>query len=152
MNQGLGTAVMIVIIVVFIVLVSAYMAFNINYTKAFRMKNKIIDIYEKYDGRCNSDCENEINEYSDSIGYNPGNFNCSDYQKKSIKGSGYLFCQKQINESVESNSDAVKDRGNRCYYKIVTKIDIRIPIVDNLLGVGVFSVSGDTKLLNNCAG
>ena len=42
MNEGIGSTTILVIIVVFIALVSGYMAYNVNYTKAFRMKNKII--------------------------------------------------------------------------------------------------------------
>ena len=44
MRDGLGSVVMIEIIVVFIVVVSTYLAFNVNYMKAFKMKNKIIDV------------------------------------------------------------------------------------------------------------
>ena len=49
MRDAIGGAVNIVIIVVFIVIVLAYLAFNVNYTKASRMKNKIIATYEDYD-------------------------------------------------------------------------------------------------------
>ena len=45
MRDALGGTVVLVIIVVFIVIVSGYMAFNVNYTKAFRIKNKIVDNY-----------------------------------------------------------------------------------------------------------
>ena len=55
MRDSLGGAVNIIIIVVFIVIALGYMAFNVNYTKAFRMKNKIISVnkegeylYKKY--------------------------------------------------------------------------------------------------------
>ena len=42
MRDALGGIVNITIIVVFLVIVSGYLAFNVNYTKAFRVKNKII--------------------------------------------------------------------------------------------------------------
>ena len=45
MRDGLGSAVMIAIIVVFIAIVSGYLAFNVNYMKAFNMKNKICQKY-----------------------------------------------------------------------------------------------------------
>ena len=44
MRDALGGSVTIVIIVVFIVIVLGYLAFNVNYTKAFRMKDKIISV------------------------------------------------------------------------------------------------------------
>jgi hypothetical protein len=42
MRDAMGGSVALVIIVVFIVIALGYMAFNVNYTKAFNMKNKII--------------------------------------------------------------------------------------------------------------
>ena len=51
MNEGVGSTTIIVIIMVFITVVSAYMAYNVNYTKAFRMKNKVISMYEKENGQ-----------------------------------------------------------------------------------------------------
>ncbi len=69
MSDSLGGTVIIVLIVLFITIVSGYLAFNVNYTKAFKMKNKIVDTYEKYKGNCdgNSDCNDEIDGYSDFV-------------------------------------------------------------------------------------
>ncbi|MBO4731371.1 MAG: hypothetical protein J5597_01005 [Spirochaetaceae bacterium] len=63
MRDAMGGSVALVIIVVFIVIALGYMAFNVNYTKAFRMKNKIISVYEKYEGKCEENCEKEIKDY-----------------------------------------------------------------------------------------
>ena len=52
MRDSLGGAVNVFIIVIFIVFALGYMAYNVNYTKAFRMKNKIVFTYEKYKGKC----------------------------------------------------------------------------------------------------
>ena len=64
MRDALGGTVTISIIVIFIVFSLGYMAFNVNYTKAFRMKDKIVAMYEKYNGSCGTDCEQEILEYT----------------------------------------------------------------------------------------
>ena len=78
MRDSLGSVVVLTIIVVFVVIVSAYMAFNVNYTKAFRMKNRIISLYEEYDGKCFStgECETKIRNYAKEIGYNPSVKSC----------------------------------------------------------------------------
>ena len=47
MRDAFGGVANLVIIVVFLTLVSGYLAFNVNYTKAFRVKNKIISLYAK---------------------------------------------------------------------------------------------------------
>ena len=70
MRDAFGGVANLVIIVVFLVLVSGYLAFNVNYTKAFRVKNKIISTYEQYNGNCSnnsSPCMAQIMKYMNSI-------------------------------------------------------------------------------------
>jgi hypothetical protein len=146
MRDSLGGVVNIVIIVVFIVIALGYLAFNVNYTKAFRMKNKIISVYEDYNGKCTaySECKSEIKEYASSIGYKPANLTCeSGYTKVDS-----LYCVKE-ESAVTYTSGSQQDKRSGKYYKVVTKININIPIVDNILGIKVFSVSGNTKVFYN---
>lgn len=139
MRDAIGGSVVLTIIVVFIVIVSAYLAFNVNYTKAFRMKNKIISVYEEYNGECDDKCKIKIESYAKSLGYNP-DLNCGNNYNK-VKG---LYCYKEV--KVSGNSC---DEGEQRYYKIQTKIDIRIPIIDNILGLQVFTINGDTKVFKD---
>ena len=71
MRDAIGGSTTLVIIVVFIVIALGYMAFNINYTKAFRMKDKIVTLYDDYSGNClnSSKCQQEIKSYAKQIGY-----------------------------------------------------------------------------------
>ena len=147
MRDGLGSAVMIAIIAVFIAIVSGYLAFNVNYMKAFNMKNKIIDYFNKYDGDCFStnECKDDIEKYAKSIGYSPDKLNC---------GNGYetekYFCSKKVPATIKADMDSLSDRNPGNYYAIVTKIDINIPIVRNVFtGISVFFVKGNTKVLNH---
>jgi hypothetical protein len=52
MRDAFGGLLNIVIIVVFMTLVSGYLAFNVSYAKAFKVKNKIISTIENYNGSC----------------------------------------------------------------------------------------------------
>ena len=52
MRDAFGGIANMVVIIVFLVIVSGYLAFNVNYTKAFRVKNKIISTFEQYEGNC----------------------------------------------------------------------------------------------------
>ena len=169
MNEGIGSTTIIVIIVVFIAVVSGYMAFNVNYTKAFRMKNKIISMYERYDGDCpeGSECQKEIIQYAKDIGYSPdmNSGNCdnsffkpgseSDYSSKSFKRTTYhseaKYCEYKmvIPKAAHSDSSVIQDSKDQFYYRIVTRIDIRIPIVSNVLDLRFLNVTGDTKALGN---
>ncbi len=145
MRDSLGGAVNIIIIVVFIVIALGYMAFNVNYTKAFRMKNKIISVYEDYNGSCDDQCRNEIKSYADQIGYKPDTLNCpGGYSKKNG-----LYCVLKVSINGSQESGIVRDRDLGHYYKIITKINVSIPIIDNTLDLNVFQISGDTKTMYN---
>lgn len=137
MRDAYGGAVNIYIIVLFILFALGYMAFNVNYTKAFRMKDKIVSVYEKYKGVCGSKCEAEIMEYSDQIGYRPDRLTCPN-GTSSVNG---LYCKKG------TKVGNVTDMKTRCYYHIVTKINVDIPIFKNLLDIQAFNVVGDTKTI-----
>lgn len=140
MRDAFGGLINIVIIVVFLVIVSGYLAFNVNYTKAFRVKNKIISNFEQYEGNCGDltgDCDKDIQEYMSSLGYNAPDFKLNGYHC----GNGY--CWKQVEVSDSQYIDSSK---KRAYFKIVTQINIDIPIINKIMpGLDIFQVSGDTK-------
>ena len=137
MRDAMGGTTTLVIIVVFIVFALGYMAFNVNYTKAFRMKDKIISIYDKYSGNCDSTCNKEIENYAKDIAYSAGTtWACPD---KNYTKVGSLYCYKKVN--VKSTSDG-KDK---YYYKIITRINIQVPIINNVLNLSIFYIRGDTK-------
>ncbi|MBR3210915.1 MAG: hypothetical protein IKF71_03135 [Bacilli bacterium] len=157
MNEGLGSTVIIAIIVVFIALVSAYMAYNVNYTKAFRMKNKIVATIEKYDGDCTNTngCMGEIKTYADKISYRPSTTNFCDNNKYkpniNVMDTQYFsdpgFCLYKVKvRKTESGSGEIVDDNNHqygFYYRVATIINIRVPIIENMMQFNY--VSGDTK-------
>lgn len=160
MRDAFGGITSLVIIVVFLVLVSGYLAFNVNYTKAFKVKNKIISLFEQYEGRCGagdtstSECDNEINEYITSVGYSAPSFSIDPHQACPTNASGtctgkcqYGYCWVKVPAKRMSNSN-IKDTKDRAYYKITTQINIDIPIINKIMpGLRIFQVSGDTKTI-----
>lgn len=141
MRDAAGGAMNLYIIVVFIVFALGYMAFNVNYTKAFRMKDKVISIYEKYKGQCSSECEAEIIQYAKKIGYEPepGSLRCGSGTDQNY----YCITAKEAGGS----TGGIKDRNLRCYYHITTRVNVNIPIIENLLHLKVLDVTGDTKTI-----
>ena len=149
MNESMGGTVTLVIIMFFIVFVSAYLAFNVNYMKAFRMKNKIISLYEEHQGDCSvnqsNQCWKDIIAFSKEIGYKPpNNFTCDSGYSSANYGSLTLYCYKENNVYKSSGANVVNDMYNYHYYSIYTKINISIPVFDNIMGKRLLSVSGDT--------
>lgn len=140
MRDAFGGLVNLAIIVVFMVIVSGYLAFNVNYTKAFKAKNKIIDYYEQYTGNCNegSECYNEISSYLSEIGY-----------KKDIRFSnteGYEckngYCVQKHSSSKQNGRETIQTE----YYEVKTYIIIDIPIINKIMPqFDYFTISGATE-------
>lgn len=145
MRDAFGGVANLVIIIVFLVLVSGYLAFNVNYTKAFRVKNKIVSTFEQYEGQCEinatNKCHMQILEYMKQLGYDAPNFDLTG--DGYTCGNGYCFKRVDIAKPADSSTDDTKQRA---YFKIVTQINIDIPIINKILpGLKIFQVSGDTK-------
>ena len=147
MRDAFGGITNLVIIVAFLVIVSGYLAFNVSYTKAFRVKNKIISVFEQYEGQCDINttdkgtCNGEIKEYMDSLGYNAPLFDLTDegYECR------YGYCFKKV-EIAKPASSSTADTKQKAYFKIVTQINIDIPIINKIMpGLKIFQVTGDTK-------
>lgn len=140
MRDAFGGLMNMVIIIVFLVLVSGYLAFNVNYTKAYRVKNKIITTIEQYEGNCdniNDACNQTIAAYMHDIGYSTQNnlriegYDCD-------VGLGYC---KRIHYAATNTSD----RAQRVYYDVVTAIVVDVPIINKIMpNLKLFQVYGST--------
>lgn len=154
MRDAFGGLVNLVIISIFLVIVSGFLAFNVNYTKAFRVKNNIISSFEQYEGNCNAgtECYAKIEKYMQSIGYsksstikpNEEGFNCSN--------SGFcykLYCSNGQNNASPGPVGSVCSPEKKGYYKIVTQINIDIPILNKIIpSMDVFKVYGNTRTID----
>ncbi len=147
MRDAYGGIINIVIVVVFLVIVSSYLAFNVNYTKAFRLKNKIISVLEEYEGKGyeseSAVARKKIKEYAQQIGYSNNNIK--------VDGEGWKcdsvgYC---IKKHENSSKEGVEKR-DTCYFEVVTQINISLPIINNIMGLRIFQVTGSTKTIEGC--
>ena len=75
MREAIGATWIFGIVIVFIVVFTGYLAFSVNYAKAFAMKDSIIDILEQYNGPGepksghHSSTASPINEKMNAINY-----------------------------------------------------------------------------------
>ncbi len=153
MRDSLGGTVVLVIIVVFIVVALGYLAFNVNYTKAFRMKNKIISVYEDFEGECyddgssKSNCEKAIDKFGKEIGYySMGVRSISCGEGFHLRGDAVKYCVKEIVVSQDDKKSSYDDGvTKKSYYRVYTRIYIDIPIINKILDFDYFHIYGDTK-------
>ena len=140
MKAATGNAMLMNIIIVFLVIVMALLVTSISYTKAFRIKNRIVDIIEYYDGNFNdvgtkANITKEINNSLSSVGYRlSGSKKCKEIDnKKAIElASNYQVCIYEYDNST---------RGK--YYKVIAYMYFDVPVVGGILNI---PVSGETKV------
>ena len=153
MREAIGGAWIIGIVMGFIVIFSGYLAISVNYTKAFKVKNRIINIIEESEGFTESveasswninnirkkkllETEDKVVLYLDSIGYRytlpESECTSRDIDNKMFDSS---YCIKKICAS-----------GGGAYYKVTTFIKFEIPIIYANFTV---PITGETKVLYN---
>lgn len=161
MKESIGGTWLIGIVALFIVLFSAFMAYSINYTKAFRAKNGIIDLIEQNEGYTFYNGPNIDNMKQEDL------MNDLSVQAKAyalVKSMGYDYGSKSENKVVCNNDGTISDAtkidaayqpGGYCVYrfcnsdgtyryKVVTYVMMKFPVIN--FGITV-PIKGETKTL-----
>lgn len=144
MRQAVGSAFILNLVIVFITLMMLVFVGTISYSKAYKTKNRIINIIEDNKGYNESSID-EIETFMANTGYQISTTsNCTKvkpegssevYPTSSFK-SGYRYC---IFENKASNDNGV-------YYTVVTFMKFDFPVIGNYIE---FPVKGETKILSN---
>lgn len=143
MRQAVGSAFILNLVIVFITLMMLVFVGSISYSKAYKTKNRIINIIEDNKGY-NESSISEIETFMADTGYQisltsdctkvaPAN-GSTVYPTSSIK-TGYRYC---IFENKASNDNGV-------YYTVVTFMKFDFPVIGNYIE---FPVKGETKILS----
>lgn len=136
MRDAFGGAFLIKIILIFLGIYIAFMAIALNYAKAFKVKNYIINMVEQYEG-ASEDAVLNIDNYINGIGYNPA------LRQGEIGNS----C---INNTYTTSTSAYciqllhSDDNRGDYYRVTTYMLFELPFFGLHLPV---AISGETRLV-----
>lgn len=149
MKEAIGGAFSLEFIFIFVLVLNGYLAFNVNYTKAFRVKNEIRSIIQKNEG-LTADAVTDISTYMQRVSYhqNPAFTDwCRTKNYQVCATATGSFCY----EVATSPKYGTDEKGNEiaAYYTVYTFVDINIPVINNLLPAtaGLFTVTGETSLI-----
>ena len=150
MNNSIGGIYALALVFFGIVIISGFMAFTTNYNKAFKMKNRIVYILEKYDNNpTSSDALEEIRDYAKSIGYSASSQFTSSCNGTSytLDGNNTGWCYQVIyNSKKDEATNGSIDEYDSKYVNVRTFVSIDIPILNTLFPhIKYFSVDGSTK-------
>ena len=142
MKEAIGTSFVFNLMMIFIGVLIAMFVGSLAYTKGFKVRNKIIDIiekYEKYDINDSAQID-EINDSLSSIGYQVRGDNTSKCEArgnasqvtKTIQNNDYEYCVYEYNTS----------RGK--YYGVTVFIHVDIPLIGGLIDIPLY---GESRLV-----
>ena len=144
MREAIGGTWIFSIVIVFIVLFTSFLAISVNYSKAFKVKNGIVNIIEKREGISDATVD-EISDYLNSVGYLVYS-SCPDYVASQSNESAHGF------EASNTNSRKFKyciaktedTNGNikKTYYNVTVFFRVDLPIMGEIF---TFPVTGETK-------
>ncbi len=125
MSNPIGHTFMYNIIILFIVIVFAFLAGTLSYYKAFKINNRIVYIIEKYEGY-NSLARKEIDEVLTTFGY--------DTDKRNLKCDEFYKGMQLVDDTTKNFRYCIyvdEDRTVNEYfvYGVKTYMTIELPIV-----------------------
>lgn len=133
MKESIGYTVTLNLVIVFIVIIFAFLSAALVYYKSNRLTNIIVNSIEKYEGY-NGLSEKDIELRLGSIGYQSISINC----KPQVK-SGSETCN--IKKTGERGYCIYECRENNEYYYYRVRINmmLNIPIINEILDIPIYS-------------
>lgn len=150
MRQSIGATWILQLVIIFMLIFVGFLALAINYTKAFRVKNEVITMIEKYEGVSSGDKGSialinnylRYNNYTTTSTCDSGYYGVSSLDNSSIepanKNKKYYYCVRKVNSSTATLHD-------RASYDIVTFFKFNLPFLGDLF---TFRVNGNTIDIN----
>lgn len=151
MREAIGSAFIVNLILIFIGVISALVIGSISYSKAYKVKDRIIYIIEKHDGWSTS-TEEEINKNLKTIGYKIDSGYNSSCERIYQKRYGSSYDQSRLVHGANLGNGQYDycvyqnhyDSGIGDYYSVTTFMHFDIPLIGGLLE---FPVSGETSVI-----
>lgn len=140
MKEGIGGTFMIYVLLVFLAVYITFVAVAFNYARAFKVKNKVIDIIEQNEGiRDYNDIGDnsvlgQIDTYLGQVSYIVNGIDENTCQ-------GYDYVNENRGYCIDEYSTTVNGVTSK-YYKVMTFIRLEIPFMD--LGFTI-PVKGETR-------
>lgn len=142
MKDAFGGVINMVFVALFLLIMIAILGLVVSYTKAFKMKNLIITHIENYEASgCFTEdtaCMNKIKASAEGIGYG-SRIRCPE-DFGTVEG---LFCYKEIISTNTENHISSRPTS----YRIITQVDLDLPLISSIFSINFFQVVGDTRVI-----
>lgn len=113
MRETIGTTWIFQLVIAFILIFASYLAIMTNYAKAFKSKNEVVSIIEKYEGLTSGGLK--------GIGIVNNYLSASGYHSKGACTAGY-YGAVRLDDFTPSAFEYVDNNNNKKYYYCVQKV------------------------------
>lgn len=149
MRESIGGSMLLYIVLIFVVVVMLLFSSILTYSKAYKIKNRIIEIIEKYENYGKEMAEGEINSDLATSGYNASDPDKCDKVYETLTSSEGKYNEEKLETNINNygyNYCVFKanDVDKQYYYVVVTFVEFQMPIIGDAL---TFPVYGETKIL-----
>lgn len=150
MKEAIANAGVFNLIIIFVIILLAFFIGSLGYSKAFKVKNIIVNEIEKEKGYT-EEVNKTVEDLLGKIGYrmNTGfsSNSCPLVDGGSIVnlGSNYQYCVYKFDDcrtNRNTNTGECKNSKSSIYYRVVTYMYFDVPIINNLIKIPVV---GETK-------
>ncbi len=140
MKEAVGGTFMIYVLLIFLAVYITFVAVALNYAKAFRVKNSVIDIIEQNEGMTDDEL-NDINKSGDTITKIEDRL--KDYNYYVTLSNSYL--DKYNDYTCFDRGYCISKMGDdREYYRVVTFVQLSIPFIDFNITI---PIRGETRVI-----
>ncbi len=134
------------LVITFIFLFTCFLTLSISYSKAYKMKNELLTILEKYEG-LTADSHVIINNYLEYNGYKTmGKCPIDYYGEDTLKSSPHNINQAETNKNYYYCIQKINEGNNKSNFKIKIFYKFNLPVIGEIT---TFSVSGTTNSIIN---
>ena len=161
MREAIGGTWLFNLVIFFILLFAGYMCLSINYSKAFNVKDKIVNEVERNGGIKNFGNKNDnalhnISEYMKKVGYRTKgkcdkdlfedgygcdrDGKCVDFNPNTL----YAYCIKEITYDKAYTGSVPGEFVYLSYYQMQVFYHLDLPVIRSVFN---FNIKGDTKML-----
>ena len=152
MRQAIGSTWLMQLVIIFMLMFVAFLALSINYTKAFKTKNELVNMIEEREGIGSGEDKGALMLINNYLNYNnyskKGHCEANEYGVSNLndanleaveEGNKYYYCVKKI----PTSTDTLPDRAR---YQIRIFFNFSLPVIGDIF---TFSVEGTTIDINH---
>ena len=148
MRDSVGGTFMIYVLIIFLSVYIVFVAVAFNYARAFRVKNKVLDIIEQNEGIQEMENSNNLQGITSGVFGQINDYRVNDIGESNCKGYDYInedrgYCIAKIDQN--SSIDGITSS----YYKVRTFVYIEFPFLKLKFTIPVNGETRRIERINN---